>query len=294
MSRRFLVTLGAVMQLAHAREPDVVLPLWPGASAPGETLPSPYGDERDTTPSNGGLIAGRPVIRLGNVTHPTLSVYRARPGKVPGAEPGIQNTAALVFPGGGYHILAWDLEGTEVCEWLKAQGITAGLVKYRVPKRPGQPAHAAALADAQQALALMRSHAGDWGFAADRIGAVGFSAGGYLGAALAANGTNAATRLNFNILIYPAYLADPQNPGKLAADISLSTNTPPTFLVMTENDPLRPENALYYYLALHQAKIPVELHLYPQGGHGYGLRRTQDAVTTWPDRAAEWLQRTLP
>ncbi len=289
MSLTRLLVLLLAGGLTVAAEPDVVVPLWPVEVAPGDPSPQPWGEERDTTPANGDLVAGRRVIRLGNITRPTLSVYRPRPG-VPAL---VKDTAVLVFPGGGYHILAWDLEGTEVCEWLNAQGITAGLVKYRVPQRPGQPAHTAALADAQQALGRMREHAQEWGYAPDRIGALGFSAGGHLCAALAATGTNAATRLNFNILIYPAYLTEKDNPGKLTPAVTLSSNTPPTFLVMAGDDPVRPENVVYYYLAMHQAKLPVELHLYPEGGHGYGLRRTANNVTTWPDRTSEWLQRTL-
>lgn len=287
---RALAVTGLLAIGTRAAEPDVVLPLWTEDVAPGDPSPHPWGEERDTTPANGDLVAGRRVIRLGSVTRPTLSLYRPKPG----GPARVRDAAVLVFPGGGYHILAMDLEGTEVCEWLNSLGITAGLVKYRVPQRPGGPAHAAALRDARQALSRMRAHATEWGFAPDRIGALGFSAGGHLAAALAASGTNAATRLDFNLLIYPAYLAEKDAPGRLTPAVGVSPETPPTFLVMTQDDPVRPENALYYYLALQQAKVPAELHLYPKGGHGYGLRRTSQPVTAWPDRAAEWLQQVLP
>lgn len=273
----------------RAAEPTRVLPLWSSATAPGDPVPNPYGAESDQTKPTENLVAGRRVIRLGNVTQPTLSIFRPKPG----APAAVRDTAVMVFPGGGYHILAWDLEGTEVCDWLNSQGITAGLLKYRVPKRQGMPDHAAALADAQQALMLMRTHATEWGYDAHRIGALGFSAGGHLCAALAAAGTNAATRPDFNILIYPGSLVEKGENGKLTGAVTVTAQTPPTFLVMAQDDGVRVENPIYYYLALHAAKVPAELHLYPKGGHGYGLRRTADNVTTWPDRAIEWLQRTL-
>lgn len=269
---------------------DPVL-LWPNG-APGE--PGNIGPEKDTTTAKDALIAGRRVIRLGNVTNPDITLYRPAKGKDTGA-------AVLVFPGGGYSILAMDLEGTEVCEWLQSIGVTGVLLKYRVPVRPGQPRWAAPLQDAQRALGIVRSRAAEWGIDPKRIGVLGFSAGAHLAAALSTNyekrtyprvdGADAVIcRPDFTIVIYPGYLVMKDDGDKVSPELKITANTPPTFLVQAEDDPVRVENSLGYYMALKQAKVPVEMHLYPVGGHGYGLRRTEKTVTTWPDRAEEWLR----
>src|SRR5207244_4780797 len=151
--------------------------LWPNG-APGEK--GDLGEERDMTKPTDGLIAGKPVIRLGNVSKPRISIYRAPREKAIGA-------AVLVCPGGGYHILALDLEGTEVCEWLNSIGVTAALLKYRVPKREGLEKHVAPLQDAQRALGLLRHHASEWRIDPNQLGALGFSAGAHLSAALGAH-----------------------------------------------------------------------------------------------------------
>lgn len=239
------------------------------------------------------LIAGKRLIRLGNVSQPTLTVYRPSKRKDTGA-------AVLVSPGGGYNILALDLEGTEVCEWLNSIGVTAVLLKYRVPKRPGVERHAPALQDAQRALSLTRHRAKEFGIDPQRLGVLGFSAGAHLSAVLSTtpertypaldDADKVDLRPSFTVLIYPAYLTVKELGDKTPPEINITSNTPPTFITIAEDDPVRMENALHYALALKQAKVPVELHLYPTGGHGYGLRRTQETVTTWPDRAADWMR----
>lgn len=265
--------------------------LWPGV-APGD--PAAMEAEKDTTKPTDNLIAGKPLIRLGNVSQPTITVYRPPADKDTGA-------AVLVCPGGGYNILALDLEGTEVCEWLNSVGVTGVLLKYRVPKRPGREAHAAPLQDAQRAMGLVRHRAKEFGVDPRRIGVLGFSAGAHLSAALSTNyrertypavddADRADCRPDFTVLIYPAYLTIKEENDKLNPGLPVTTNTPPTFITITEDDPVRVENALFYTLYLKQAKVPVELHLYPVGGHGYGLRRTEQTVTTWPDRLADWLK----
>ena len=275
---------------AFAEEKRQEIALWP-SRAPGEK--GDIGEERDMTKPTEGLIAGKRVIRLGNVSKPTITLYRPPREKDTGA-------AVLVCPGGGYHILALDLEGTEVCEWLNSIGITGVLLKYRVPKRAGIEKHLPALQDAQRALGIVRYRAKEWGVDPQRLGALGFSAGGHLSAALSAaasrqypavdDADKVSCRANFTILIYPGGLAVKEDADKVAPEVQVTTNTPPTFIAMTEDDPVRLENALSYTLALKQAKVPVELHVYPSGGHGYGLRRTKELVTTWPDRAAEWMR----
>lgn len=267
------------------------LSLWPGRP-PGET--KVLDAEKDLSKPKDGLVAGKEVIRLGNVSTPTLQVFSPSADKNTGA-------AVLVCPGGGYHILAMDLEGTEVCEWLNSLGVTAVLLKYRVPRRDGTSEGLAPIQDAQRALGLTRSHAKEWGIRPDRIGVMGFSAGGHLSARLSNQfnerhypqvdeSDRVSCRPDFVMLIYPAYLTDKDKGDQLRPEMPVSSNTPPTFISISQDDPVRVENALHYSLALQAAKVPMELHVYPTGGHGYGLRRTEAAVTTWPDRAADWLR----
>jgi acetyl esterase/lipase len=274
-----------------AAEPPKVIELWPGI-APGEK--GNIGEEQDTTKPTDHLVAGKPVIRLGNVSKPTITIYRPPAAKDTGA-------AVMVCPGGGYHILALDLEGTEVCEWLNSLGFTGVLLKYRVPKRTGLEKHTAALQDAQRALGIIRDRSREWGINPKRIGVLGFSAGGHLAAGLSNNSESrsypkvddsdaTSCRPDFTLLIYPAYLTVKEANDKIAPELNVMSNTPPTFIAMTADDPLRVETALFYAAALRKAKVPLELHIYPTGGHGYGLRSSKDLVTTWPQRAADWLQ----
>lgn len=257
--------------------------LWPG-TAPGEK--GDIGEEKDTSPGSG-------IIRLGNVSKPAITLFRPAADKDTGA-------AVIVCPGGGYNILAYDLEGSEVCEWLNSIGVTGVLLKYRVPGRGGQR-HTASLQDAQRAVGLVRSRANDWGIDPKRIGILGFSAGGHL-SAIVSNTFDSRTypavddadkiscRPDFTILIYPAYLTEKDDSTKLAPEIKVTKLTPPAFIAMTADDPVHVENAYAYGLALKHASVPAELHIYPKGGHGYGLRPSENAVSHWPDRAAEWLK----
>jgi acetyl esterase/lipase len=272
----------------HAAEP---IPLWP-KGAPGEK--GDVGVEHDTTKPNGNTSGGRRVIRLGNVSVPTITVFSPEQNRNTGA-------AVLICPGGGYNILAYDLEGTEVCEWLNSIGVTGVLLKYRVPKRAGDDKHLLPLADAQRAMRLVRHHAKEWNIKPDRIGVLGFSAGGHLTANLSNNynektydpvddADKLSARPDFALPIYPAYLVEKNALDKLAPDMNVTSNTPPTFLVQTGDDGIHVENAVHYYLALKKAKVPAELHVYPSGGHGYGLRPTEKVVTTWPKRAEDWMR----
>jgi acetyl esterase/lipase len=293
IQREFVVALvmfTCVLQ-ACGTEPAVVLPLWPG-TAPGDK--GPFDEEKDLTKPNENLVAGKRVIRLGNVSKPTISLYQPPSDKRNG-------TAVVVCPGGGYQILAMDLEGTEVCEWLNSVGVTAVLLKYRVPKRAGLEKHTAALQDAQRAIGMVRHRAAEWGLDQKRIGVLGFSAGGHL-AAMASNQCEprsyaaideadaASCRPDFTVLIYPAYLTVKEEGDRIVPELNLSSNTPPTFIAMTEDDPIRVETALFYAVGLKKVNVPLELHIYPSGGHGYGLRPSKDLVTTWPQRAADWMR----
>jgi len=265
------------------------IPLWTGA-APGEQ-PGP-GEERDTSTPTSGNPGGKSVIRLGGVIRPTLQVFSPPAGKNSGA-------AVLVFPGGGYNILAFDLEGTEICAWLNSIGITGILVKYRVPPHPGAIRYAAPLQDAQRALRLTRSHAKEWNIDSARVGVLGFSAGGHLAATTSTNyetdsypaadeTDKLSAKPDFTVLIYPAYLTVNPQSDQLAPEIKVNVNTPQAFLVQAENDTNYVNSSIYYYVALKNAKVPAELHLFAKGGHGYGLRPTADPVTGWPALAEKW------
>jgi acetyl esterase/lipase len=268
----------------------ITIQLWP-SQAPGEIAPLP--PELDVTGPNDRRPAGRAVVRISNVTTPTMTVFPADPSKNTGA-------AVLVCPGGAYVRLAIDVEGTEVCKWLNSVGVTAVLLKYRVPRREGIPQHVPPVQDAQRALGLLRSGAAEFGIDPNRIGIIGFSAGAHVAAVLSTyqeqrlypmvdQADEVSCRPDFAMLIYPGYFTAGDH--GVTRDVAVMPGkTPPTFLVMAQDDHARVENALFYYLALKQANVAAEMHLYPTGGHGFGLRKTEEIITSWPDRAADWLK----
>jgi acetyl esterase/lipase len=244
----------------------VTLPLWP-AGAPGAPANPPA--EADMTTAKDNLIAGKPLIRLGNVSSPTVTLYAPKQNNT--------GAAVVVFPGGGYSILAIDLEGTEVCDWLNSAGVTCALVKYRVPNTGPYPKSPAALQDAQRAVGIVRSRAAEWHIDANRIGVLGFSAGAHLAAALSTH---------FEHRLYDT--VDAADSVSCRPDFA-TAQTPPSFIVQAEDDPVHVENAVVYFMALKNAKVPAELHIYAAGGHGYGLRRTALPVTTWPASVLTWM-----
>ena len=297
--RILLLALAATISLtSFAQKPAwqppanlTTLPLWPNGVPSGGPVTS--GPELDTTTPKDNLIAGRPLIRLGNVSVPTLIVYPPK-GKNSGA-------AIVVFPGGGYQILAIDLEGTEVCDWLNSTGITCVLVKYRVPNTGPYPKSDAALQDAQRAVGLVREHAAEWHIEPNKIGVLGFSAGAHLAAAVSTHfdkrlytpidpADSLSCRPDYAVVVYPGYLALAEKDFAPNPEINPTAETPPTFIVQAEDDPVHVENAVVYFLQLKKVKVPAELHIYAQGGHGYGLRRTELPVTTWPDSVEIWLR----
>lgn len=270
--------------------------LWPNG-APGDD--GKLGPEHDSTRPTDGEPGGKRVTRTADVSVPTLTVYAPPSDKKNG-------TAVLVCPGGGYNILAFDLEGSEICEWLNSIGVTAILLKYRVPRRPGREPYAAPLQDAQRAMGIVRNHAAEWGIKPDRIGVLGFSAGGHLSAALSTNyetrtypgidtADSVSCRPDFVVLVYPAYLtqpaAEPGDIGKVSPDLKITAQTPPTFITQTEDDKLV-EGSVGYYVGLRNAHVPVEMHLYPKGGHGYGLRPSEKApiADAWPRLVEAWMR----
>lgn len=247
--------------------------------------------EHDITKPTDDKIEGKSVIRLGDISNPAIRIFK--PKKPNG-------TAVIVCPGGGYYILAMDLEGTEICEWFNSIGVTAILLKYRVPPLPGKLRYELPLQDAQRAVGLVRYNAAKWDIKPDHIGIMGFSAGGHL-SALVSNSYYKRTyppvdaaddiscRPDFTILTYPAYLIDEKQEGKLAHEIQVTDKTPPTFIFQTEDDPINVENALCYYLSLKKVKVSAEMHLYPTGGHGYGMRNKTGGTSAYAGLIEKWL-----
>jgi len=291
--RRCLLLLAAVASICtslFAQKPSwppapghTTLPVWPHA-APGAP-PDPAPEIETTTPKD-HLVAGKPVIRLGNVSAPTLTLYKPT---------GMNNGAAVVvFPGGAYRILAIDLEGTEVCDWLNSAGITCVLLKYRVPDSGPYPKSTAALQDAQRALGIVRSHAAEWHIDPQRIGVLGFSAGAHLAAALSTHfeqrlydSIDAADQLSchpdFAVIIYPGYLALAEQNFAPNPEIHPTDKTPPSFIVQAEDDPVRARRELHCLLPRPQERPGSHRNApYTQGGHGYGLRHNALPVTNWP------------
>lgn len=294
--RSSAASLALALTFAAASAQHTVLPLWPHAKPEPAQTTEP---EADLTKPTDGLISGHRTARLANVTNPTLTVY------FPSATAKNTGAAALVFPGGGYVRLAWDGEGIDTCQWLNSIGMTCLLVKYRVPEIGHYPLNFADLEDAQQAMRLSRANAKVWNIDPDRIGVVGFSAGGNLAVLMSTHpddqhveSTPAApdadskidARANFAVVVYPAYLiVAPQN-RELDPVYTPNKLTPPTFLIQAENDKGYGSNAPIYYQALAAAGIPAELHMYATGGHGFGIHPPKAPEENWTDLATAWLR----
>lgn len=271
----------------------VQAPVWPGV--PPDAQPA-RGAETATTRLDDHLVAGRPWTWVSDVSRPTFTVYAPEAGNT--------GAAVVVFPGGGYEILAIDLEGTEVCDWLTSRGIACVLLKYRVPCVRSGPYRdcLTALQDAQRTVGLVRSHAAQWHIDPHKIGVLGFSAGGHMVAAISTHfekrayppvdtADSESCRPDFAIALYPGHLAARERDFALNPDVRVTRRTPPTFLLQAENDPVDPvENSLVYYEALRRAGVVAELHLYAEGGHAFGLRQTDFPITGWPRLVERWLQ----
>ena len=264
--------------------------IWPGAAPDAQSVPGAEYATNTLTPKR------QPLSWVCNVSKPTMTVYSPQ-----GTNTGI---AMLVFPGGGYNALAMDLEGTEICDWLTSKGITAVLLKYRVPTNPKVGPYAEspqALEDAQRTLGLVRFHAAEWHIDPHKIGVIGFSAGGHMVTATSTHfdkrlypavdaADRESCRPDFAIACYPGHLWDRGGDVKLNPNVPVTTNAPPTFLLQAENDPVDPiNNSLVYYMALKNAGVPVEMHLYAQGGHGFGLRPSKFPISEWPRLVERWL-----
>jgi acetyl esterase/lipase len=272
-------------------------PIWPATAAAGHVGPD------SESYATGPDVAGRPWHYIQHVSRPTLTVYPPDSGNT--------GVAVIVFPGGGYQILAIDLEGTEVCDWLTARGITCVLLKYRVPSAGwfwdqacgcDRRTHSSkALEDAQRAISLVRFHAAEWHIDPHKIGVLGFSAGGHMVATTSTrydrrvyapvdSADRESARPDFAVAIYPGHLFD-YHRNRLSADLPVTSATPPTFLIHAENDNVDgPSHTLFYYMALKDAHVPVELHMYAEGRHAFGLRETGFPITHWPRLVETWLR----
>jgi acetyl esterase/lipase len=267
----------------------LTMPIWPGMPPGAKSNLPPEGD---MNAAGTKTMAGRPYIRLGNVSTPTITIYKPKAKNA--------GVAVVVFPGGGYQILSVDLEGTEVCDWLNGIGVTCVLLKYRVPDSGPYPKSAAALQDAQRTMALVREHAAEWGIDPHRIGVLGFSAGGHLSAAISNHydqrlydpqdeADKLSCKPDFAVVLYPGYLAMAEQNFAANTDIHPTAETPPTFILQAEDDPVHVENSVVYFMALKNAKVPAELHVYAQGGHGYGLRPRDFPIMGWPKLVETWM-----
>ncbi len=257
-----------------ARAPDLTVDVWPDGKMPGKAADAPESEMPQT---------GDEVHRIINVSRPTLALFKAPAQSRP-------RPAIVVCPGGAYKLLAYNLEGTEVAAWLNSIGFTAIVLKYRVPaNREG------AFQDVERALRVVRSHATDWGIDPKRLGVMGFSAGGHLAARLSTgfdeksySEIDAADKLScrpdFAVLVYPAYLAVN---GKVAPELNLKSQIPPTLIVHNEDDKGYVPGSKLYHAALDAAKINNTFLFYNTGGHGYGMRCKKEA-RIWPQQAEEW------
>ncbi|MGH7226187.1 MAG: alpha/beta hydrolase fold domain-containing protein, partial [Gemmataceae bacterium] len=284
-----MIVLAAVSLTAAAEKPEVV-DVWSG-KPPGEvgTIPAEVSRQQKL---------GQKTLKIvTNVSKPTLTIYRPAKDKDSGA-------AVLICPGGGYHLLVWEVEGEEVAAWLNSIGVTGIILKYRVPRRPGQikdKPPISPLQDAQRAISLVRSKAKEWHIDPKKIGILGFSAGGHLALAAAAHSDKRAyeasddidkigCRPDFAAAIYPGYLVE-KDKNTFNPNVRFDKKCPPLFLVHAADDTVsEPEGSVLASLALKRAGVPVELHLYAEGGHGFGVKPSDKPCSKWPKSCEAWLR----
>jgi acetyl esterase/lipase len=284
---------------AAAADKPLVVDVWPGKVPPGDDA-SKIGEEKFIALKVEGKpyeVFGKPTKWLTNVTKPTLTISRPARERDTGV-------AMIICPGGGYHNLGWDIEGEEVAEWLNSVGITGIILKYRCPRRPsdvkGEPAPGP-LKDAQRAVSLVRSRAKEWGIDPNRIGMVGFSAGGHLVGATATSFDKRtyepvddvdkiSCRPDFAIMLYSGYFKA-KDKDALIPEMRVPPQTPPCLLVHATDDKISMvDHSVTMYLALKRAGVPTEMHIYAAGGHGFGVRKSDLPCCAWTDRCLEWLR----
>lgn len=250
------------------------------------------GPEQDTSGPDSRTVDGKYVTRLGNVSEPDIAIYLPESDK--------PTPAVVICPGGGHHILAYDLEGTEVAEWLNSIGIAGIVVKYRVPTRDADMMWKPGVQDTQRAIATARSKAAEWNLDPSKIGVLGFSAGGSIAARTGLFAgemqyekidaiDETSSRPDFSVLVYCAYLTNKEATA-LSPEVQsiITANAPPTLFIHAGDDRVVAESSILLALELRKLKIPAELHVFEKGGHGYGLRPTDVPVTHWPKLAEKW------
>jgi acetyl esterase/lipase len=269
----FLLLAVSALQAADPLE----IKLWP------EGPPEPMTPPSEATKEFRRTKGGKSVIS--DIHEPTITLFK--PEKPNG-------TAVVVAPGGGYVFLSAVHEGSQVCEWLASIGVTGVLLKYRTPTRDDAAPHAKPVQDASRAIAWLREHAAEHRLMPDRIGLLGFSAGGNLLAHLACDRGERHERPNFGIMIYGGGFVDFKEPTKLKAGFTVPADAPPMFIACASNDGQNPLASTVLYLELKKHNIPAELHLYAQGGHGFGMRANNQPINAWPARVQEWMSTLIP
>ena len=277
-----------IFTLPVSAEPLSPIPLWENGKIPGE-------EKSDLPPEKIELKGDHQIEIMSNVSVPTLTWYPAPKEKEKNS-----GATVLVCPGGGYNILAYSHEGKEVCQWLNGIGVNAALLKYRVPRRENLEKHHAPLQDVHRAIGMIRSKK-EWGADPKKVGILGFSAGGHLSAmALTSDGTRTyqtdpkidspSCVPDFAILVYPAYLQDKDDPDKLSPQVKVTKSTPPAFLVVAHGDRRFVEGSAIFYLAMRRQNRDAELHIFGKGGHGFGLKNTEEEIRNWSGAAERWMR----
>lgn len=297
-----LLMITSLMKLQGSTQ-EITVPLWPSGNVPNYKKTAEV-EKKDTSE----------IVRISLVQEPNIAVYLPSKRNATGQ-------AVVVCPGGGYGVLAYDWEGTDVAKWLNANGVAAFVLKYRLPNSKSNAVpHLSPLMDAKRAIRLVRAHAGKWNIKRDKVGVMGFSAGGHLASTLGTHfdpGDSKATdsverfssRPDFMILMYPVITMSKnvmhagsrnnligEKPDTALArlysnELQVTKETPPTLLVHATDDKGVPvENSLMFYQALKDNGVPAEMHIYPYGGHGFGLAVGRGYLHTWTDRCIDWLQ----
>ena len=273
----------------YVSAPALTINLWP--STPPGGIPESIGEEKWEPGKE-----NPPIVRVSNVSIPTLAFYPAK-------EP--NGACVVIFPGGGYNILAYNHEGSEIADWLNSIGVSAVVVKYRVPRREGLAKHAAPLQDAQRAIRLTRAHAKEWKIDPNKIGTLGFSAGGHLTVETVLryneqtydpidDADKLSARPDFACPIYPAYIMvdekDQKFDAQVADDVVVDANTPPVFISVAADDANRGGAAARFYLKMKEAGALCEIHIPIYGGHGYGIRPDKGVAAQWNKNCEIWLR----
>ncbi len=285
---QYLIVFLMVATSSIAVEKKTVIGLWPDGLPKGARPLDPKRIE--------ALKAKQIPEHITYVEQPSLTLHRAPVERANGC-------AVVICPGGGYNVLAWDKEGTEIAEWFNSIGVTAVVLKYRVPRRDPNEPHREPLQDAQRAIRLVRKYATKWDVDPQRVGILGFSAGGHLTIMVGTHwdeqtyekvddADNLSCRPDFMCPIYAAYLGEgyKDNVTELGPLVKITASTPPTFLAVTQDDKMRGAQSALLFVELKKAGVPAEIHVYTQGGHGYGIRPSNNPATTWHHRLVEWMQ----